>query len=48
MRADCVVISTDHDALDLYTVVEYARKVIDLRNAVRNELGRAPDNVEVL
>jgi UDP-N-acetyl-D-glucosamine dehydrogenase len=48
VRADCVVISTDHDALDLYAVVEYARKVVDLRNAVRNELGKAPENVEVL
>ena len=40
MRADCVVISTDHDALDLHSVVKFARKVMDFRNAVRNELGR--------
>ncbi len=47
-RADCVVISTDHDAIDLETVVEFASLVVDLRNAVRRRLGRLPDNVDVL
>jgi UDP-N-acetyl-D-glucosamine dehydrogenase len=47
-RADCVVISTDHDIVDLQTVVESASLVVDLRNAVRRRLGRLPDNVEVL
>src|SRR5829696_616653 len=32
VRADCVVISTNHDDLDLYSVVEYARKILDFRN----------------
>jgi UDP-N-acetyl-D-glucosamine dehydrogenase len=48
VRADCVVIATNHDALDLHSVVEYARKIVDFRNAVRYELGKMPDNVEVL
>ena len=47
-RADCVVIGTDHDAVDLQTVVEFAPLVVDLRNAVRRRLGRLPGNVEVL
>jgi UDP-N-acetyl-D-glucosamine dehydrogenase len=47
-RADCVVICTDHDTVDLHTVVEFASLVVDLRNAVRRRLGRLPDNVEVL
>ena len=47
-RADCVVIATYHDALDLRSVVKSAKKVVDLRNAVRYELGEAPANVEVL
>ena len=47
-RADCVVIGTDHDAVDLQTVVEFASLVVDLRNAVRRRLGKLPGNVEVL
>ncbi len=47
-RADCVVIGTDHDAVDLETVVEFAPLIVDLRNAVRRRLGRSPGNVEVL
>jgi UDP-N-acetyl-D-glucosamine dehydrogenase len=47
-RADCVVIATDHDTVDLQTVVEFASLVVDLRNAVRRRLGRMPGNVEVL
>jgi UDP-N-acetyl-D-glucosamine dehydrogenase len=47
-RADCVVIGTDHDAIDLETVVEFASLVVDLRNTVRRRLGRLPDNVHVL
>jgi UDP-N-acetyl-D-glucosamine dehydrogenase len=47
-RADCVVIGTDHDMIDLETVVEFAPLIVDLRNAVRRRLGRLPDNVEVL
>jgi UDP-N-acetyl-D-glucosamine dehydrogenase len=48
VRADCVVIATNHDALDLHLVVEFATKIVDFRNAVRYELGKMPDNVEVL
>ena len=47
-RADCIVIGTDHDTVDLQTVVEFASLVVDLRNAVRRRLGRLPGNVEVL
>jgi UDP-N-acetyl-D-glucosamine dehydrogenase len=47
-RADCVVIATDHDAVDLRLVVGSASKVVDLRNAVRRRLGELPANVEVL
>jgi UDP-N-acetyl-D-glucosamine dehydrogenase len=48
-RADCVVIATDHDAVDLHAVVEAAPKVVDLRNAVRKRLGGPlPANVDVL
>jgi len=47
-RADCVVIGTHHDDLDLRLVVKSAKKVVDLRNAVRYDLGEAPANVEVL
>lgn len=46
--ADCVVIATDHEALDLEVVVGHARMVIDLRNAVRDRLGRLPESVQVL
>lgn len=47
-KADCVVIVTDHDVVDLQTVVDFAPLVVDLRNAVRQRLGRLPGNVEVL
>lgn len=47
-RADCVVIATDHEAVDLRLVVGSASKVVDLRNAVRRRLGELPANVEVL
>jgi len=48
-RADCVVVCTDHDALDLELVVREAVLVVDLRNAVRRRLGgKLPGNVEVL
>jgi UDP-N-acetyl-D-glucosamine dehydrogenase len=48
-RADCVVIATDHDAVDLGAVVEAAPKVLDLRNAVRRRLGGPlPAHVDVL
>jgi UDP-N-acetyl-D-glucosamine dehydrogenase len=51
--ADCVVIATDHTSVDLGMVVEYASKVLDLRNAVRRHLaerpnGPLPSTVEVL
>ena len=46
--ADCVVIATDHDAVDLCLVVHTAPKVVDLRNAVRRRLGELPANVDVL
>lgn len=46
--ADCVVVVTDHDGVDLGLVVETSPLVVDLRNAVRKRLGRLPENVEVL
>ena len=49
---DCVVIATDHKAVDLAPVVECAPLVVDLRNAVRqsrgDSSGAVPDNVDVL
>ncbi|MBA3307710.1 MAG: nucleotide sugar dehydrogenase [Chloroflexi bacterium] len=50
---DCVVIATNHRAVDLRPVVDRAALVVDLRNAVRQSLGgdgsgAAPDNVDVL
>ena len=50
---DCVVIATDHAAVDLGPVIEHARRVVDLRNAVRRSLGGSssgpiPSNVDVL
>jgi UDP-N-acetyl-D-glucosamine dehydrogenase len=52
-RTDCVVIATDHRAIDLPLVVEHAKLVVDLRNSVRNRIGGAasggaPPNVDVL
>ena len=48
-QADCVVIVTDHDAVNLRRVVDSASRVVDLRNAVRRRLGGAlPDHVDVL
>ncbi|MFN8623154.1 MAG: nucleotide sugar dehydrogenase [Chloroflexota bacterium] len=51
--ADCVVIATNHRAVDLGLVVAGAKLVVDLRNAVRSSLGGAPSgpvpaNVDVL
>lgn len=47
--ADCVVIATDHDSVDLASVVSSSNRVMDLRNAVRKRLdGPLPANVEVL
>jgi len=51
--ADCVVIATDHKAVDLASVVAHAPLVVDLRNAVRHRLGlgtsgTVPGNVDVL
>lgn len=51
--ADCVVIATDHRAVDLAPVVDHARRIMDLRNAVRRSLngdpaGPVPANVDVL
>ena len=40
--ADCVVIVTNHRALDLETVTQYARLVIDTRNAAKTGQGGAP------
>ncbi len=50
---DCVVIATNHRAVDLRPVVDRAALVVDLRDAVRQSLGgdgrgAAPDNVDVL
>ena len=47
-QADCVVIATNHDALDLQSVVRFSRQIVDFRNAVRYELGKMPANVVVL
>lgn len=41
--ADCVIIATDHAEVDLRPVVYRARRVLDLRNAVRRRLGDRPD-----
>jgi UDP-N-acetyl-D-glucosamine dehydrogenase len=51
--ADCVVVATAHQAIDLALVVEHASLVVDLRNAVRQRLGGRPSgalppNVDVL
>ncbi len=50
---DCVVIATDHTAVDLRAVVDCAPLIVDLRNAVRRGLGEGqsgpvPSNVDVL
>lgn len=48
-QADCVVIATDHTAVDLQMVTASASKVFDLRNAVRRRFGGSvPENVEIL
>jgi UDP-N-acetyl-D-glucosamine dehydrogenase len=47
-QSDCVVIVTDHDAVDLRLVTDHALRVVDLRNAVRKRLGGLPTNVDVL
>jgi UDP-N-acetyl-D-glucosamine dehydrogenase len=41
---DCVVIATDHDAIDYDDLVDRAQLVVDLRNAT-GEKGTASDNV---
>jgi UDP-N-acetyl-D-glucosamine dehydrogenase len=49
LRTDCVVIATDHDAINLRRVVDLVPKVVDLRNAVRERLGTPlPPHVDVL
>jgi UDP-N-acetyl-D-glucosamine dehydrogenase len=47
-RADCIVIATDHKAVRLRQVVDHASTIVDLRNAVRQQLGELPANVYVL
>ena len=47
-QADCVVIATNHEALDLHLAVKFSKQIIDFRNAVRQEFGKMPTNVEVL
>jgi UDP-N-acetyl-D-glucosamine dehydrogenase len=47
-QSDCVVVVTDHDAVDLRLVTDHALRVVDLRNAVRKRLGGLPANVDVL
>jgi UDP-N-acetyl-D-glucosamine dehydrogenase len=47
-QSDCVVIVTDHDAVDLGFVTDHASRVVDLRNAVRRRLEELPANVDVL
>ncbi len=46
-EADCVVILTDHDAVDYATVARNARLVVDTRNALGRR-GLAGDNVRLL
>jgi UDP-N-acetyl-D-glucosamine dehydrogenase len=51
--ADCVVITTNHASVDLDLVVRHAPLIVDLRNAVRQNLaggptGPVPANVDVL
>jgi UDP-N-acetyl-D-glucosamine dehydrogenase len=51
--ADAVVIATDHRAVDYGPVVSKAKRIVDLRNAVRRSSGAGPagpvpDNVDVL
>jgi UDP-N-acetyl-D-glucosamine dehydrogenase len=51
--ADAVVIATDHRAVDYGPVVASAKRIVDLRNAVRRSEGNGPagpipDNVDVL
>jgi UDP-N-acetyl-D-glucosamine dehydrogenase len=51
--ADTVVIATDHRAVDYAPVVSKAKRIVDLRNAVRRSRGAGPagpipDNVDVL
>lgn len=36
-RADCVVVLTDHDAIDFQQVREHARLIVDTRNACRRD-----------
>ncbi len=53
LESDCVILATDHKAVDLAFVVEHADLVVDLRNAVRQRLGHGtsgsiPTNVDVL
>ncbi len=50
---DCVIIATHHAAVDLELVVEHSRRIVDLRNAIRQNLaggpsGPIPANVDVL
>lgn len=50
---DCVVIATNHRAVDLRPVVDCAPLIVDLRNAVRQNLGQGhsgplPSNVDLL
>ena len=47
-RADCAVVVTDHEAVNLGLVTDSSPLVVDLRNAVRRRLGRLPSNVELL
>jgi UDP-N-acetyl-D-glucosamine dehydrogenase len=52
-EADCVVVATAHQAIDLTPVVAQADLVVDLRNAVRQRQGgvssgQVPPNVDVL
>jgi len=39
---DCVVIATDHDAVDYHLVVDHARSVVDCRNVLARVKGRTP------
>jgi len=48
VQADCVVIATNHEDLDLHSAVKFSKKIVDFRNAVRQEFGKIPANVEVL
>lgn len=43
---DCVLVSTNHAAYDWHLVADYAKLVVDTRNAMKNVKGRRDHIVE--